>query len=99
MPYPEILNSNEQLHSIDPNPIKSTIPGYDFPTVLENRRMQFHSIENLISKKLLYFLEEKIEKEKLEIDRILGLSKKRKELQAKYTNILDTAYFEQKFLH
>jgi hypothetical protein len=57
-----------------------------------------NSLRPHISRKLLFSLEEKLKAQERELNHLLGLDKNLAENRSKYSNVLDTQYFEQIFL-
>ena len=95
---PELLQKNElsqQEEDIGQDTLSSL---GDFEHILTMRKQQLANIKKSVSKKLFFSLEEKIETERQEFLRLLGLSHKHDEIKKQYSNILDSQYFEQKFM-
>jgi len=56
------------------------------------------SLQPHISRKLFFVLEEKINRQQAETQRLLGLDKNQRDNMSKYSFVLDSQYFEQIFL-
>ncbi len=52
-----------------------------------------------LSRKLMFYLEEKIQREKQELQQLLGLTENRVAAMDKYSNVLDSQFFEQIFFN
>jgi hypothetical protein len=68
------------------------------PELLKSQSEMLNSLRPNISRKLLFALEEKLKGQKKELEKLLGLDKNQTENLSKYTFVLDSQYFEQKFL-
>ena len=66
--------------------------------LLQERMTQLAELSPAISRKLLFALEEKLQNEKLELESLGGLEEARLAHNARYSLILDPAYFEQELL-
>jgi hypothetical protein len=67
-------------------------------SVILSRREQLNKLEGIISKKYYYKLEERIQEEVLEFEKLLNWQKGKKQILSQYTFVLDQQYFEQKIL-
>ena len=65
----------------------------------EDRANKLNGIKDLISKKFLYALEDKLAAEKKSLQQILDWQEGRNTELSKYTHVLDPHYFEQEFLN
>jgi|GEM_PF-4417988 len=66
--------------------------------VFEARERLLESLKPSLSRKYYFFIEEKILQQRHDMKRILDWKQGGKDAGAKYTNILDSYYFEQKLL-
>ena len=97
----EFLPQTEPLHkpaASEPIPLAGlSMP--DIEGLAHKRQSDLTSLEGKISRKMLFALEEKLEKEKSELIKLLEWQTGKKIMASKYTLILDPSVFEQKFFN
>ena len=88
-------------------PVSITLPGEFVPIpehavtiaqLHEDRLGQLAAIKNTISRKLYFKLEEKLQREKSQLEQLLGIETGQQNQLAKYSFVLDRQYFDQVFL-
>ncbi len=96
---PELLKSNEYLPSTGPKPPEDLkLTPKDVGALMGLEFQMLESLRPNISRKLLFMLEAKLNAQKQELEHLLGLDKNIAASRSKYSNVLDTQYFEQIFL-
>ncbi len=63
----------------------------------ETSKTMLERLRPKLSRKLYFSLEEKIEMQKKQLEELLGITKNKAKIIERYSNILDSQYFEQKF--
>lgn len=66
--------------------------------IIRHREEQLARVENFVSKKYLFKLEEKLKLEAQSLKELAGWYAEKEELSSRYTYVLDPQYFEQKLL-
>ena len=96
----EKLPPTESLPS-SPSPEASSafLNDRQITTIDTIRQSDLISIKELISLKLYYKIQDKLEREHTRLQQILDIHQGKHTHQAKYTHILDDHYFEQQLLN
>lgn len=94
--HPETLRPFEKKFDQQQKPAASADNSlHPAQLVLQQRFLMLQQLRTYISRKLYFALEEKLQREKQELEQLLGQKSARQQLAARYSNILDTQYFEQ----
>jgi hypothetical protein len=73
-------------------------PRNDFKPVLESRRTMLESLREVLSVKFYDRISGKLKEEESRALELSGLSRDKQKNRAKYSHVLDSQYFEQRFL-
>ncbi len=96
----ELLTSKEYATSVElKEPADLELNAPDVNTLADLETQILESLRPVISRKLRFTLEEKLKNQKQELQRLLGLDKNLADNKSKYSNVLDSQYFEQIFLN
>lgn len=99
MSHSEFLKPSEKLHSSENNPSTPfEFTAKDVGALVASQAQRLEALRPHISRKLQFALEEKLKLQKQELERLLGLDKNLTASRSRYSNVLDTQYFEQIFL-
>ena len=89
---------NPGLNDSQTMPAKSALPSDAVRASVEQQKQMLKSLEPLISRKLYYWLEERLERHNRELENYMGFERQKKAALSGYSFILDRNYFEQIFL-
>ncbi len=101
MQQPETLQSNERLSAgrqLEQQPAGSPLTAETADELQRRRLKLLEEIRPLMSLKLYHKISDKLEKEHASLAKFLNWEEAKQDALSHYSFILDTQYFEQKFL-